>query len=108
MIVSELSEGLREIFIKLQLGIDFIELQYQKADEMLSEAVAELEAYDIEAAKMEISMLRQINDELLSADTEEACAEYLYTMISIKHLELPFSNHTEFVGFMNSNETLIL
>lgn len=98
----------REIFIKLQLGIDYIEMQYQKADEMLSEHIAELEAYDIEAAKMEVAMLRQINEELLSADTEEACAEYLYMMISIKHLELPFSNHTEFVDFMNSNETLVL
>ncbi len=98
----------REIFIKLQLGIDYIEMQYQKADEQLSEYINQIEAYDIEAAKLEIKMLEQVNKDLLATGSEEDCANYLYSMISVKHLELPFNDHAEFVDFMNSDKILML
>lgn len=98
----------REICIRHKLGMAYLEIEYQRINNMLDEHLLMLKSIDIDKMDKEIYEFKSMNETLYSLKTEKDIADYLYSMINSYNLDLPFNNHQEFIEFMNSDEELII
>lgn len=98
----------REICIRNKLGMEYLNYQFTLINSMLDDHLKSLEQIDIEGMEREIEDFKSINLDLNELSSNKEIADYLYATIRSRNLDLPFSNHNEFVEFMNNDDDLII
>lgn len=88
--------------------MEYLNYQFTLINSMLDDHLKSLEQIDIEGMEREIEDFKSINLDLNELSSNKEIADYLYATIRSRNLDLPFSNHNEFVEFMNNDDDLII